>query len=163
MSVTLIDLPLAITSSIAASPGLGGRDLDHQVGAVDLLVQAHRLAEGRQRVVAEARVDLERDVPVATETGVEGRPEHVAGVLDVLLGERPEDLARIAGAAEQLAQLLVVGVARGHRLLEDRRVRRRADDAVVVDQRLQVPVARRRPGQGVDPHALTEGRQALQW
>ena len=51
-------------------------------------------------------------------------------------GERPERVARVA--VGELAHLLVVGVAFGHRLLKDRRVRRRADDRVLVDQALQV-------------------------
>src|SRR6202023_2940302 len=55
-----------------------------------------------------------------------------------------------------LLELLVVGVARGHGLVEDRRVRRTAPDAVVVDELLQPALGDERPGEVVVPRALPE-------
>ncbi len=125
--MTLIELALGDHVLDRGEPWLGRRDLDHQVRTLDDLVQVHRFAERRKRVVGEAGVDLERDVAVALAAAVPHRAKQVAGVFDVLLGERPEDvLDRELGV--ELAQLLVVGVAGGHRLLEDRRVRGGADD-----------------------------------
>src|SRR4029077_14766326 len=142
-------------------PRLGGRDLDHQVGPLDRFVQAYRFAERRQRVVREARVDLQRDVAVAALSPIPDRAEQVARLAYVLLGQRPEHaLARQPRV--QFAQLLLIGVAVAHRLLEDRRVRRGANDRVVVEQPLKVPAANRVAREEVHPHALPQRRQQPQ-
>ena len=47
-----------------AETGLGGRDLDVEVRAVDLLVEPDRLLERALALVGERRVDLERDPAV---------------------------------------------------------------------------------------------------
>ncbi len=146
-----------------AEPGLGGGDLDQQVGAVDRLVQADRLLEGLERVVGQAGVDLDRHVTVTADAAVPDPAEHVAGLPDVLFGERPEGLGGVAAAVGEFVDLLVVGVPFAHRLLEDRRVGGGADDRVPVDQLLQVPAADDLAGQEVEPHALPEGAQSLQW
>ena len=159
----LIERPFAITSSIAAEPRLGRGDLDHQVRLVDRLVQAHRLAEGRERVVGQSRVDLERDVAVAaapsrpTPGGTRSQASRMS-----CSASAQKDSSASAPVLDQLGELLVVGVAAGHRLLEDRRVRGRADDRVVVDQLLQVPAADRFAREEVDPDALAERGEALE-
>ena len=64
--------------------------------------------------------------------------------------------------AEQLLQVVVVGVAGRQRLLEDRRVRGDADDGVLVHHPLQLArvdeVARER----VEPHRLPARRELME-
>ena len=66
-----------------------------------------------------------------------------------------EDLLVLVLLGEHFPELLVVPVAPGQGLLEDRRVGRDPDDGVLVDHSLQLaglePLARER----VDPDALT--------
>ena len=61
-------------------------------------------------------------------------------------------------AVEDLAQLLVVGVALGDRVLEDRRVGRDALDALA-DEAREIAVLDERAREGVDPHALAVVRE----
>src|SRR6185503_10270681 len=142
--------------------GRGG-DLDEEVGPVDHRVEALGLLDRALRVVREPRVDLERHPPV---TGVVARlvplrAEDVARAADVLDGEREEDLLRVALLLQDLAELVVVGVALGDRRLEDRRI---GGDAVhaLVDERLEVAVAHERARQEVDPDALSVVGELLQ-
>ena len=132
---------------------LGGRDLHEQVLAVDQRVQALGLLDRALGVVGEVRVDLERDPAVLAVAVVVDLLEQVAGALDVADGELEEDLLRLRRLLEDLAQLLVVGVAVGDRALEDRRVGGDAADALV-DQALQVALLDEVARQEVDPHAL---------
>ena len=72
------------------------RDLDHQIRAVDLLVRSTCACSNVLSVsYAMPRVDLHRDVAVGAARGVLGRPQHVAGVADVLERQREEDLRRV--------------------------------------------------------------------
>ena len=129
-------------------------DLDHQVRPLDRFVQAHRLTEGPERVVGEPGLDLDGDVPVARGAAIPDRAEDVAGVHDVLLGQRPERLRDAPALRREVVELFVVGAARGHRLLEDRRVRGGADDGEVVDQFLEMPAPDHVAREEVQPHAL---------
>jgi hypothetical protein len=144
-------------------PLLGRRDLDEQVRPVDELAEPLRLVDRALCVVRQVRVDLERDPAVAGVLArlVPRRPEDVAGGLDVLDGQRQEDLLRLRLTPQDLAQLLVVGVALGDRALEDRRVRGDADDAVAHEP-LQVAVLDEGSREEVDPDALTVGGELLQ-
>jgi hypothetical protein len=132
------------------------RDLHHQVRAVDLLVQPDRFAVGLLGLIGEAGIDLQRDIAVTGARALEHGREHVTRGLDVLYRQRPEALDGVLAGCRELPELLVVGVARAHRLLQDGRVRGRSDDGEVVDQALQVPAEGSFAGQVVDPDALAE-------
>jgi hypothetical protein len=115
------------------------RDLDVDVVALDHGVQVGRLVDRGLRVVRVVRIDLERDPPVLAVGAVPDLLEQVAGAPDVLAREREEDVLGLLLLRRLLADLVVVVVAVGDRALEDRRVGRHADDALV-DQALQVTV-----------------------
>ena len=117
-------------------------DLDEDVGPVDHRVQALGLVDRRLRVVREPRVHLERDPAVACVVAglVPDGAEDVARAADVLDGQREEDLLRLALFLQDLAELVVVGVAFGDRALEDGRVGRDALDALAREG-LEVAVA----------------------
>jgi len=116
------------------------RDLHEQVRPVDPLVQAHRLVEGCLTLVRERRVDLHRDVAVLALAVVPDPAEQIAGVLNIGHCELEEDLFGVRRSFEAGAQLVVVGIALGDRLLEDRRVRRHADDRVLAHHPLEAPL-----------------------
>ena len=160
--MTLIVRPRAIISSIAGRPASVRRDLHEAVRLVDQLVQALRLVDRRLRVVGEVRVDLDRDVAVLPVAAVPDRAQEVARVLDVLHRELEEDLLRVVLLGEHLAQLVVVGVALGDRLLEDRRVRGDADDGVLLHHPRELPALQHLPREEVDPDALAELGQLVQ-
>ena len=116
----------------------------------------------RVRVMGEVRVDLDRDVAVAPAGLLPDRAQQVAGRGDVGACELEEDLLRAQLARKQLAQLLVVGVAVGDRLLEDRRVRGDADDGVFAHQPRKLAALEQLAREVVDPDGLAELGQPLQ-
>ncbi len=132
---------------------LGGRDLDVEVRAIDLLVEAKRLLEGALALVGERRVDLERDEAVDSVRPLPDRAHQVAGLADVVDREREELLHGVVRQRGDLAQLLVVEVALGEGLLEDRRVRGDADDSVVGDQAGELAGVEHLARERVDPDA----------
>ena len=95
MSVTLIERPAAIESSIAPSAGLGCGDLHVHVLPSDELVQELRLLERVLPLVGEIRIDLDRDEAVDAVGALPHRQQQIAGALDVLDREREEDLLRV--------------------------------------------------------------------
>ncbi len=145
-----------------AEAGLRARDLDVEVLALDLLVEPDRLVERRVAVVREPRVDLERDEAVDPARPLPDRRHQVAGVADVLLRERDEDLRRVIGLARHRAELLVVPRALGEGLLEDRRVGRDPDHGVLVHQTGELARLEHLPRERVDPHAHTVRAQLVQ-
>ena len=147
-------IPAAIVSSIAVRPALGPGDLHEQVAALDHGVQPARLLNRGIGVMGQVRVDLERD-PAVTKLAlaVKHGLEQITGAPDVIARQREEDLLWIGLCGEHLAQLLVVGVARADRVLEDGRVRGHADDPVV-DKSCQIAVANERAREVVDPRTL---------
>lgn len=102
-------------------PRVGDRQPTGQVrGRPELLQPAIGLG-----VVGEPRVHLQRDPAVTVRPcAVEHRPEQVARLLHVALDQPQEHLVRIGHLAQQLAQLLVIGVPVRDRGGEDRRVGR---------------------------------------
>ena len=155
-------MPAAIVSSIACRPSLRGGDLDEQVRAVDQRVQALGLVDRGLGVVREVRVDLERDPAVLAVALVPDGAQDVAGVADVVRGEREKiSLGSRLAAGDELADLVVVGVALGDRALEDRRVGGDAHDALV-DQAGEVAVLDEGARQVVDPDALAVLGQLLE-
>jgi hypothetical protein len=141
--------------------GRGG-DLDEEVGPVDQPVQAPGLLDRGLGLVREVRVDLEGDPAVAAAALVVDAAQLVAGGADVVAREREEDLLRVGLAArDQLAELVVVGVALGDGALEDGGVGGDALDALV-DQRAEVAVLHEGAREVVDPRALAVLRQLME-
>jgi hypothetical protein len=132
-------------------PGLGGRDLDQQVGPVDGLPQVQRLGEGALGVAGQARLDLQRDPPVDAAAGLPGAAEHVAGLLDVGHGDLADGVVDRGAAGGELADLLVVGGPVRERRGEDGRVGGDPDDVLLADQLLQVAAAQPLARQVVEP------------
>ena len=162
MSVTLIDLPFAIISSIAGSPGFVAGIFTSRLGRSTSSWSRTASATVRLGVVGQARVDLHRDEAVAPAGLLPHGSQEVAGVADVLAREPNEDLLRVVSLGENLAQLLVVGASLGERLLEDRRVRRHADDARRLHQPGERAAFEQIAREVVDPYALALVRQALE-
>ena len=123
-------MPAAIVSSIAGRPSRVAGILISRLGRSTSACRRAASAIVRVGVVGQVRVDLERDPAVLAVALVPDRPQHVAGVADVVAREREEDLLRVGLGGRQLADLVVVGVALGDRALEDRGVGGHADDAV---------------------------------
>ena len=162
MSVTLIERPAAIESSIAPSPGSVAGIFTKRFGRSTSSVQELRLLERRVPLVREIGIDLDRDEAVDAVGPLPHRPQEIAGALDVLDREREEDLLRVVGALELGAKLLVVPVAGRERLLEDRRVRGHADDRVLVDQPLELAGLEHLARERVDPDADAVLRELVQ-
>ena len=101
--------------------------------------QLDRLCDGRHRVVREVGSALERDEPVPPAARVVRWAQEIGGAPDVLEREAEEQLLRVTDTGgDSRAELVVIAVRAGDRLGEDRRVRRRARDGAVVDQRCEV-------------------------
>src|SRR5205085_7847708 len=101
------------------------------------------------------------DVAVFAVAGVPDGTEQIAGIADVFLGQVPEDLLGLVELVEAGANLLVVEVALGDRLLEDGRVRGDADDRVIPHQPLELAGLQHLTGEEVDPDALAELRELM--
>ena len=137
-----------------AEAGLRRRDLHVEVRLVDPLVQALRLVVGRVAFVGDLRVDLPRDVAVIAFRSIEDGAQQCEPALHVFGGEPQEDLFEVVLLVEQRLKLLVVRVAGGERLLEDRRVGRDADDGVALHHVGELPVLEDVPREVVEPDAL---------
>ena len=131
-----------------------GRDLHEHVRARGLAVQPVDLFDRGGGLVGAVGRDLHRHEPVGAVQRVVRGTEHVRGVADVVEDEGP--VRRVDGgtALGQLGELLVVALAGGHRLLEDRRVGRDTADAVVLDETLQPASGDQLAGEVVVPRAL---------
>ena len=150
--MTLTLTPRAVSSSIAGIAGLGGRDLDHHVGPREPVPQLDRLLDRRRGVVGEVGRALERDEAVAPVARVVGGAQQVGGAADVVERELEEELLRVANAGgDGGAQLVVVAVGAGDRLGEDRRVRGRAGDRAVGDQRRERAAVEQLARERVEP------------
>ena len=123
-----------------------------------------RLLDRRLGVVGDQRRDLERAEAVDAGGALVDRGEEVGGVAQV--GERQLEEDPLGGrgadpllgnrAAAELGDLLVVGVAAGDRLVEDRRVRGQAGDRELLDVAREGAVAQHRAGDVVEPEALAQ-------
>ena len=109
----------------------------------------------RLRVVREVGIDLDGHVSVPATPFVPDGAQKVKRLTHVARGELDEHLLEIALVLQDRAQLLVVGVSRGDRLLEDGRVRRHADDGVLAHHARQLPPLQEVAGEKVDPDALS--------
>ena len=153
MSVTLIEPPGGDRVLDRAEPGNRGRDLHEQVRSIDALRQQLRLLERRVALVGEIGIDLDRDEAVDALGPVPDRSEDVACALDVLDRECEEHLLRVVRTLELGTELRVVPLPGRECLLEDGRIRRHADDGVLVDEPLQLSRLEHLPRERVDPHA----------
>ena len=142
--------------------GLGSRDLHEQVRPVDELVEAHRLLVRPLSIVREARIHFERDVAVDSPGVLPRSAQKIAAATHVLDREVDEDLLRSLVASEDLAQLLVVPVARGERFLEDGRIGRDADDGVLLHEARQLARLEHLSRERVDPDADTVRGELVQ-
>ena len=160
----MIGIPAKIDSSIALRPASVPGILMKRFSRSALACSARRLLDRRRGVVGEQRRDLQRAEAVDPVGALVDVGEEVGGVAQVgdrqleedpLLGVGADALAGLGGGAD-LGDLLVVGVAAGDRLVEDRRVRGQAGDRELVDVALQGAVAQHRAGDVVEPEALAQ-------
>ena len=143
---------------------LGSRDLDVEVVALALRVQASRLLDRRRGAVGEQRRDLQGAEAVDAGGAAVDVGEEVAGVAQVGQGKLEEDVlgrvfadpVRCLGGLADLGDLLVVGVAGPDRLVEDRRVRGQPGDGELLDVALEDALAQHRAGDVVEPEALPQ-------
>ncbi len=135
-------------------PCQGRRDLHEDVGARRLTVQPVDLVDGGGGLVGAIGRDLHRHESVGAVQLVIGGAEHVGGVADVVEDEGPVGGVDGGAGAGELDELLVVAFPGGHGLLEDRRVRGDAPDAVVVHHAGEPAPGDELPGEVVVPGAL---------
>ena len=76
-------------------PGLGARDLDHQIVAPDCAPQPPRLLDRALGVHRQIGRHFEADIAVAALRFVVDRAQGVGRVLDILNGEQLEELGRV--------------------------------------------------------------------
>ena len=151
----LMLMPSPIRCSIAGRPFRRGRHLHHQVLPLDVLPEPFGFRDGPLGIHRQIGRDLEADETVVAVQAVVNRAQHVGGVLDVLDGDRLEQVgdgavARLQGVADRA----VIFVRTADRLFEDRGVRRHALDAVGIDQRLEVALGDEAAGEEVQPDRL---------
>src|SRR4030088_3540129 len=133
----------------------GRRHLDHQVLAADILPEPFGLDDGAFGIQRQIGRHLEADETIVTLQLIIDRAQHIRRMLDVLDGELLEQLGhRAIARLQRLADGAVIFVRTADRLLEDRRVRRHALDAVAIDQLLQVAVGDEAAGEEIQPDRL---------
>ena len=125
------------------------RDLDHHVGPVDAAVQVARRRDRAVGVVRERGRDLERHEAVAAAVARRstGRSTSVAATMSSIT--TAQYVSSIdSPCVGALGELLVVALAGADGLVEDRRVRRDAADAVDLDELLEPTAGERAGGRG---------------
>lgn len=142
--------------------GLSGRDLDEKVRPVDDLPQLDCLLDRFFGFVCQPRVDLDRHPAVDPVGVLPLGDQHVARAAHVVSGDGADGGIHVGAARGQLGDLGVVGVALRQRLLKDRRVGGHPDDALGVDQLLQIARAQPVPRQVIQPHRYPRGAQCGQ-
>ena len=131
------------------------RHLDHQILAVDVLPKPLGLGDRALGIQGEIGRHLQADETVGSLEPVIDRAQHIRRMLDVLDREMLEQLGnRTIAALQRLADRTVIFVGTADRLLEDRRIRRDALDAVVIDQPFQVALDDEAAGQEIQPDRL---------
>ena len=132
---------------------VGGRDLDHQVRAIDKVPVHAALFKRARGVVGEPRRDLPGHVAVDAGGRVVDRAQDVAGRLHVVQRHRAIDLAGgLALVGEGLELRVIVGGAED-RLLEDRGVRGHAAQRFLAHQPRELAGVDQTPIQLVEPDA----------
>ena len=131
------------------------RHLHHQVLAADVVPEPLGLGDGALGVHRQIGRYLQADKAVVTVELVIDRPQHIGRVLDVLDRDLFEQLGHRAVALFQGApDRAVIFVGTADRLLENRRIRGDALDAVGIDQLLQVALGDEAAGQKIQPDRL---------
>ncbi len=123
-------------------PRLGTGDLDEEVVALGPRVQLRRLLDRRRGVIGEQRRDLQRDETVNAVGALVHGGEEVGGGAQVGDRELEEEILGRARRGAVTGDLLIVGVAGGDRLVEDRRVGGETCNRELLDVALQGAVAR---------------------
>src|SRR5690606_7984524 len=131
----------------------GGGDLHEQVGPVDALVQVRRRGGAGVGVVGERGCDLERDEPIAAVARLVQRREQVECLDDVGDHELPVGVLDGRAAADELGELVVVGVGSGDGVGQDGRVGGHPAYPAIHEP-FEVPAAQVVTGQVVEPGAL---------
>jgi hypothetical protein len=101
--------------------------------------------------VGQPRVDLDRHPAVETVGRLVDGGHDVTGVAHVVGGHRENGVIDVRARGGELVQLVVVGGPLRHRQLEDRRVRRDADDVADLHQLGEVAGVEPVAGQVVEP------------
>ena len=104
-------------------------------------MQVGDLGDGRLGVVGEQRRDLQRDPAVDAVGSLVDRLEHPRRIAQVGQRQLEEPLLGLQAPLVELDDLLVVGVARADRLVEDGRVGGQPGDRELVDVALERAVA----------------------
>ena len=136
-------------------------DLDEDVGAADAAEELGRRGDRGGRVVGHPRRQLERDESVEMAGFVVDVPDLVGRVAHVRDRELEEGVGGVESRRLERRDGAVVVVRVGDRLLEDRGVRRDADDALVDHP---PELARLKPAAPdvVEPRARARGDKLLQ-
>ena len=158
-----VDVDALIDRLLDRVDALGrARDLDHHVRAIDRLPVVAGRRDRAVGVARQVRSDLERDEAVTAAGLLVHRGEHITGRLHVGHGERVVDLLRaLVGARHLLDRVVVVGGAED-RLLEDRRVRGHAAQALLLDHALELTTGDQRAPELVEPDAHSRLGERLQ-
>ena len=137
----------------------GAGDLDHQVGTLDPppVIPGH--GQRALCVVGDVGCDLERDEAVLAAALLVDSGEHVAGQLDIALGELRIDLQGLESLARELLQVLVVVVGPQDRLLKDRRVGSDAAQRLLLHHPRELPALHEGPADLVQPDADARARE----
>jgi len=143
-------------------PGLRAGNLDEQVGPIHRRVQPARLLDAGLGVVRQMRRHLQADVAVDTAALVVDRAQHVAGVAHIAHHHGLVDLRRGAAGGEGVTDFVVVVAAAADCLVENRRVRGDAAQAVLADAALEFAAGDLVAGEIVQPVALPVCRQLEQ-
>ena len=158
--MTLIGMPAKIDSSIAGRPASVPGILMKRLSRSALACSLAACLDRRVGVVGEQRRDLERDAAVDAVGALVDRLEEVGGARRSSRASSKKSAPRADSIpvrpVAQLGDLLVVGVAAGDRLVEDRRVGGEAGDRELVDVALQGAVVEHLAGDVVEPEALAE-------
>jgi hypothetical protein len=137
-------------------PCCRGRNLDHHVRAGHGSMEPTRFVDGPAGVVRQGRIHLEADAAVEAVALREHRMQPVASVLNVLDGQRLEQLLSPETARDQRGERFVIIVGLGDRLVEDGGVRGHPDHTLFPDQAIELAGVQMRAANEIEPYALPE-------
>ncbi len=150
-----MEMPWAVSASMAGRPSAGGRHLYHQVLAAHVLPQPFRFDDGALGIVGQIRRHFQADKAVTALGRVIDTPQHVRSILDVLDRDSLEQVGHRAVAFfQRRGNRGVIFVGTADRLFEDRGVGGDAFHPVGIDQFLQFALGDEAAGQKVEPDRL---------
>ena len=151
----LMLMPSPIRCWIAGRPSGVAGTLTIRFLRLDVLPEPLGLGDRALGVHRQIGRHFQADETVVALQPVVDRAQHVRRVLDVLDRQMLEQLGnRTIALLQGIADRAVIFVRTADRLLEDRRIRRDALDAVGVDQLLQVALGDEAAGQEIQPDRL---------